>query len=176
MIEKSDSDPQAVKSRARKMLMNVHTDRFANSPELIKPASTLVSLLQEISAFPDDPDNWQASTEETMPLGTEITLIGEAPDGTIRPPLVVPLRRPEVFLKMLETYLATGSVPADLIADDSEASDEETIAHREVDEASKMFLQHIERASTLDHVLGIQFASRVHSMAGLRKSGEGRDS
>src|SRR3989344_4261884 len=119
--ERQDKAP-TIKSRVRNIFQRIHHDKLAHlSPEQARLGEPLVQILHEIQKFPDDLERWSHETRERYPHNTEVTLVGLNKDGALLPPRVVPLRRPEVFLKMYETYLAEETIPEELISDDAEA-------------------------------------------------------
>src|SRR5438132_1706556 len=107
-------------SRVRKLLHRVHSDKAGGGTE------QLVPILNEILKFPNDLEGWSDEMHTQYPKGSEVVFAGLAKDGTLREPKSFPLRRPEVFLKMVEEFLNTGDVSPELVADDAEGDHEES--------------------------------------------------
>ena len=172
--ERQDKAP-TIKSRVRNIFQRIHHDKLALlSPEQARLGEPLVQILHEIQKFPDDLERWSHETRERYPHNTEVTLVGLNKDGALLPPRVVPLRRPEVFLKMYETYLAEETIPEELISDDAEAEGfDEYGEFNEADMSEDIteFHEYIEKAKTFDKLIGIQNATKTQSTVTLKRGG-----
>ena len=150
-----------IKSRARALLMKLHPDQLRSND-----ASHLISLLKELSAHPDDTENWSLDVRKNAPRGANVLFIAPG-----REPRSLPLRKPSTFLKMLEAFVETGEVPQELIDDESEGVRVSDIEREEVDENIKMFRDFISGATLFDELLGILMAINLHSRQNMRAGG-----
>src|SRR3989344_3537671 len=158
-------------SEVRQLLRRVHTDQLGGTGTEAGVGQELTQILDEVLKFPNDLKGWSHELRERYPLGSKVRLIGLTPTSEVRAPQEVPLRRPEVFLKMLRAYLDTGSIPEKLIADDAEGSGEETEEQREIDATAKMFLAMLDEPESFEHLLGIRGAMSMYHPVTLRNAG-----
>ena len=175
-VEQTQSHERNVRKQIKGVLMSAHPDRVQSiSPEHKQDAETISHLLYEVLKSADNMSHWSYEVRQRLPVGSEITLVAIR-DGALIPPKTVPLRRPEVFLKMYETYLETGDVPAELINDDAEAEhlDEEhtdEIFHDDSDEEIAEYFDDISKAKTIEDLLGVLGATKYDSQVVLAEAG-----
>lgn len=192
MPEPIRTEEQQRRARARRMLTRVHPDRIQSNV-----GAHLVAPLNWIMTRPEVPDNWGQDLNKEYQLGFEITLVGNAPDGTLRAPRKVGMRKPKDFLDILEAYLDTGDIPADLLntplynpmtappilgiaadledegdyGDDPDTPRGRATASFEAQAAEHSLKTAVRDASDYDYCVGLRVATRLYAQATMRAHG-----
>ncbi len=162
-MEKNNIEQQKEKTpkqRVKDVLKRIHFDKIRHlSEEQAEMSRKVTSILYDALDLPDL-NRWSVALRDEYPKGTMVTLVGEK-DGQLLKPIDVPLNRPEIFLKMYESYLETGEVPEDLVADNTEeevAEDEEDAEMQERDYSDDIKEYHdlINAAANVEKLIRIQ--------------------
>ena len=167
------------------MFSRIHPDKLSSagaSPEVVKAGQALSPLVDKILKSQVDMERWGDDIDQSITSGgPEIALVGLAPDGTIRPPRVVNIRKPAVFLEMLAAYLNEGSIPEELFAtpayDPSEVDEyeEEFMGSSHPDaagrESARQLKEGIQNAKDFDHCMGLKLATQISSQHNMRLYG-----